>query len=137
MRRLQLTCAALLGCAVLALLPTCALAASPAVRDCQAHNGLRGHYTDTQLQQALKSISPTIAEYSNCQQIIQDQLNTQLSQRLHGGGSGTGSSGGGSSVAVPIIVVVVVVLIVAGGGFLYWRRRTGGEGSDDPPPHRA
>jgi hypothetical protein len=139
MRRFRLIGAALLGSAVLAFAPAAAVAAiSPVVSDCQKHNGLEGHYTTRQLQAALKSMPPTIAEYSNCQQVIMDQLHRQLGTSLKGGGSKPGaSSSGGSSSTLVIVIVVVVVLIVAGGGFLFWQRRAGGGDSEEPPPPSA
>jgi hypothetical protein len=141
MRRLRLTAAAVIGCATLALAPASALALSPVTGDCETHGHLTKHYSATQLQHALKTMPTTIAEYGNCQQIIQTQLDTELGKhiKLNGGHASRGgsSSGGSSSTVLIIVIAAVVVLICAGGGLLFWRRRTGGEDSADPPPPSA
>jgi hypothetical protein len=139
MRRLKLTVAVVLGCVSMALMPTAALALSPVTNDCRANNGLKGHYSVQQLQRALRTMPSSIAEYSNCQQIITDQLNNQLAAKPHRGGQGSddSSGGGSSSSGLIILVIVVVVLIVTGGGFLYSRRRMGDGDSEDPPPPGA
>jgi hypothetical protein len=136
MRRLRLTAAAVIGCATLALAPASALALSPVTGDCETHGHLTKHYSTTQLQHALKTMPTTIAEYGNCQQIIQTQLDTELGKHVKING-GPASGGGSSSTVLIIVIAAVVVLICAGGGLLFWRRRTGGEDSADPPPPSA
>jgi hypothetical protein len=131
MRRLRLTAAALVGCATLALAPASALALSPVTQDCHANGELIGHYTISQLQLALKTMPTTIAEYSNCPLIIQDQISKQQDKHVKLKGADVGA---GLSSTLFAVIVVVVVLICAGGGFLYSRRRSGGEGPAGPPP---
>jgi TolA-binding protein len=129
MRRIRLTVAAALGCAALALTPATALATEPPLQNCENSptNSLSHQYTVQQLQHALQTMPTTIAQYSNCEQVIQNQLDRQLSaQHHHQGGKGTNPTSVGADSAWPIVAVVVVVVIVAGGGFLFWRRRAGG-----------
>ncbi len=126
----------------MALMPASALAISPVVQDCDRSttNSLTGHYTVAQLQQALKTMPTTIAEYSNCEQVINAQLRRQLASHPRGPGrkQGSTSSGGLSSIGsgslLPVALIVVVVLIVTGGGFLYARRRGGGGAPEASPP---
>lgn len=131
MRRLRLIAAALVGCATLALAPGSALALSPVTRDCNYHGQLTKHYTIGQLENALKTLPPTQAEYNTCQQIIQNQIDAQLGKHVKLKGAQVGS---GLSSTLLVVIVVVGVAICAGGGFLFSRRRTGGEGPEGPPP---
>lgn len=117
------------------LLATASVLAPPAaalnrvVGDCYAHSTLTKHYTVKQLQQALNQIPTDIAEYTNCPDVIREQLDKQLGVGLRGG------SGGGGSSFLPVWLIVVIVLIVVGGGgaALAARRRSAGGGGEAPP----
>lgn len=116
--------------AACALLPAAAFAGlNPVVGDCYTHTHLTKHYTTQQLQQALNNIPPDIAEYSNCPDVIREQLDQQL-----GGGGHGGSGGGGGSSFLPVwLIILIVVIVLGGGGATIAARRRGG-GDDEPPP---
>ena len=80
MRRFQLSLMVLLVAGGLAVAAGDAVAAlAPATIDCQAHpSGLTGHYTVSQLREALATMPAEVTEYSNCVHVITDQLNRQL-----------------------------------------------------------
>jgi hypothetical protein len=121
---------ATLTLAACALLPAAASAGlNPVVGDCYAHTRLTKHYTTQQLQQALNNIPPDIAEYSNCPDVIREQLDQQLGGSGHGG-----SGGGGGSSFLPVWLIVLIVLIVLGGGGATIAARRRGGGGDQPPP---
>ena len=130
MRALRPTsvCVALLAIAALAM-PGQALAVAPAVADCAHHNALTRHYSISELQNALATIPADLKEYGPCYQVIQQQLDKQLSG-VKATDSGSGSGGGGSGIVILIIVVVVIAL--GGGGAAYAAHRRGG--GDSPPP---
>jgi hypothetical protein len=116
-----LACALAAACALLASAPALA-AESPVVTDCNAHGQLTHHYTPDQLRTALNTMPPTVKEYTNCYDVINTALLSQI-----GGGSGGGSAGkssGGSFLPVWLIIVLAV-LIVGGGTYalLAYRRQ--------------
>jgi hypothetical protein len=108
MRTPKLSIALLL--AVITGLLTAAPAAASSVtaiyRDCENNGQLIGHYTRAELQAALSEIPSQLAEYSNCQDLIQRALlaasgpggshHTTGTGAAGGGGSGGGSGGSGS-----------------------------------------
>jgi hypothetical protein len=112
---------------VLAVLVLAAAAADPALAasgsptaDCNANGRLSQHYTPTQLRQALATMPADIKEYTNCFDLIQRTLLSELGQ-IHGSGSG---GGGGSLLPTPVLIVLVLLLLSAAGlGALALRRR--------------
>jgi hypothetical protein len=109
MRRLNLSIAI-----VLALIPPAVglLAAAPAMaynvsavyRDCETNGQLTAHYSSAELQAALNSIPSQLAEYSDCQAIIQHALlaastpaGAHHNGSRSGGGAGSGGKNGGGS----------------------------------------
>ena len=102
-------------------LPSAAQASglSPAVADCNTHNGLTGHYSVAQLRTALATMPADIKEYTNCYDAIQQQLLAQLSGVKGKGGSG---QGGGSFLPTPVIVILALV-VVGGAGFAAYAYR--------------
>jgi hypothetical protein len=105
-----------------------AAALNPVVADCFAASRLTHHYSVGQLQQALNNIPTDIAEYTNCPDVIREQLDKQLGISLHGG---SGGSGGSSFLPVWLIVLIVVIVLGGGGATIAARRRAGG--SEEPP----
>jgi hypothetical protein len=93
--------------------PALASSGSAVVADCNATGTLSHHYTVDELRNALATMSADVKEYTDCYDVIERQLLSQLAA-LHGHGSG-GSSGGGSFLPAPLIAVIVVLLLAAGG----------------------
>jgi hypothetical protein len=124
---------ALLVAGGLALAAGTAVAESPVVTNCSQNGGttLTHSYTPQQLQQALRTMPPTIQEYTACYQTIQNALNKALGKTS--GNSGGGGSGGSF---LPVWLIVLIVLIVLGGGYMAWRSREGGQDSTRIPPDR-
>ncbi len=133
MRRLQLISIVVLAVAGLAVGAGSALAVAPATQDCKSHGRLTHHYTDAQLRRALATMAQTDIEYTNCYQVLQDQLNSQV-----GGtnpSSDSTSSSGGSFFSAPVVIVLIVIVLAGGWFALSARKRgSGGGGSGTPPP---
>ncbi|HET9074777.1 MAG TPA: hypothetical protein VFN48_09375 [Solirubrobacteraceae bacterium] len=96
--------------------------------DCQKHQGTLTHtYSAAQLERALRSMSPSVREYTTCNGTLQDQLDKVLGTAgTPVGNLTTGSgSGGGSGTVILVIVLVLVVLGGAGTAAVAWRRNRG------------
>ena len=104
MRRLNVFFIALLA----SLVPSAGLVfASPAVastassiyRECEVSGAITGHFSRSQLQSALNSIPSEVAEYSDCQDLIQQALLKASgpggSQHTSGTAAAAGGKGGG------------------------------------------
>lgn len=91
--------------------PAMAYNLSAVYRDCEVNGQLTGHYSRGELQAAISHMPANMAEYSDCQSVIQrallsasgptghhDKLNSPpaASGGSSGGGSGTSSGGGGA-----------------------------------------
>ncbi len=121
--------------------PTAASAASsPAVNDCNTHSRLTRHYSTSELRHALSTMPPIVQEYTDCYDVIQRALLTQLSgQRVKSGGSGSSSSGG-SFLPVPLLIVLGLAILTAAGYAVAALRRRNAPGDDPrsggpgPPP---
>ncbi|MDQ6820620.1 MAG: hypothetical protein M3076_09855 [Actinomycetota bacterium] len=100
-----------------------AVSVSAPVADCSVHGKLTHHYATAELQQALSTMPSDIQVYTDCVQVIQDQLLAQLGKNKANGGSGAGS--GGSFLPAPVIIAIVVLALaaVALGGLALVRRR--------------
>jgi hypothetical protein len=123
-----LTSVLLLGALAVALATGSASAAAPnPTADCNANSRLTQHYTDVQLRQALASMPADTKEYTDCYDVIQRQLLTQLGELK---GSGSGGSGGSFLPTPVLIVLIVVVLGGAGAATVALRRRAGTGGAD-------
>jgi hypothetical protein len=110
--------------AVLAAMLTIGAAASArgltkVVADCNAHTRLTATYTPAQLRQALNTMPSDIKEYTNCYDVIQRQLLSEIG----GIKAGSGSWGGGSSFLPTPLLIVLGVLVVAAAGFAVVARR--------------
>jgi hypothetical protein len=106
---------AVLGCLLAAVFagltagPAAAVGLSPAVADCNQHGTLTRAYGVAELRTALSGMPADIAEYTDCHDVIQQQLLAQLGQRR---GSGAGS-GGGSFLPTPLVGVLIALGLVA------------------------
>lgn len=111
MRRLTLVTAVLAALIIplgglMAAAPALAYNVSAVYKDCEAHGQLTGHYSRAQLQAALNGMPSEVAEYSDCQVLINQAL-LHLSSHggqhgnsaggLAGGGGGSGGNGAGGS----------------------------------------
>jgi hypothetical protein len=87
---------------------------------------LTRHYSPTELRIALSTMPPTIAEYSNCYDVIQRQLLVEIGSQKLSGAAGGGS--GGSFLPTPVLVAIAVLALAAAAlGITALRRRA--------PPH--
>ncbi len=100
-------------------------APSGAITDCNAHGRLTAQYTDAQLRTALSTMPADVKEYTDCYDVIQQQLLSQLGSSHDGGGSIAPSSG--SFLPTPVIVVLVLLALVAAsfGAVAVRRHRSG------------
>lgn len=94
---------------------------SPPVADCSEHGKLTQHYSPSELQNALATMPTDVKEYTNCPNVIQQQLLAELGKGSDSGGGG----GGGSSFLPAWVIAVLVVLILAGAaaGAMAFRNR--------------
>jgi hypothetical protein len=117
-RRLALACAL----AGLAAAPASGAGLSPPVADCNAHGALTQTYTAPQLRSALATMPADIAEYTDCHDVIENQLLALLGQ-AHGGGPG---AGGGSFLPTGVVAVLILLGLAgsAYAGLAVRQRRT-------------
>jgi hypothetical protein len=105
-----------LGAIALAAVPSPAAASSSAVNDCNAHGRLTGHYTVSQLRTALATMPADVQEYTNCYNVIQSQLLSQIPGHFGNSKDSPSSSNSSSFISTPLLVVLIV--LVVGGGAL-------------------
>ncbi len=79
------------------------------VTDCNTHGQLTQPYTATQLREALATLPADVKEYTDCYDVIQRALLTELGGAGHTGSAGSGG-GGGSFLPTPVIVVVALLV---------------------------
>jgi hypothetical protein len=107
---------------------------SAPVADCNAHGTLTQTYSVSQLRSALATMPADIAEYTDCHDVIENQL-LGLLGGLHGGGPG---AGGGAFIPAPVAAMLILLgLIGSGYAGLAVRQRRGGPSPavsvGDPP----
>ena len=111
---------AALGAALVAA-PAVAASAQP-VADCNAHGKLTAQYSVAQLRNALSTMPADVKEYTDCYDVIDRQLLSQLSGSR--GNGGTTSASSGSFLPTPVIVVLVLLALAAAAlGAVALRRR--------------
>lgn len=89
-------------------------APSPVIADCNAHGTLTKHYSVAQLHTALSTMPADVQEYTNCYNVIQNQLEAQVAGHKIDPSNSSGSGGGG--ISTPLLIVLIV--LVVGGGAL-------------------
>jgi hypothetical protein len=107
-------------------------AASGAVADCNSHLRLTRQYTVAQLRKALTTMPADIKEYTNCYDVIQRKLLSQLGA-AGGGSGGPGGGSGGSFLPTPVLIVLVLLVLAAGGFAVAAVRRRGDAGGEPAP----
>lgn len=115
------------GIAVAAVPP--AVASASPVTDCTAHGHLTQHYTVPALRNALATMPADVQEYTNCYDVIRNQMLDQVPGG-HAGGKDTTSSGS-SFISTPLLIALIVVLVGGGalaGIVIQRRRRPPGDG---------
>ncbi len=94
------------------------------IADCNSHDTLTRTYSIAALEDALRTMPAEVAEYTDCNDVIQRALLAQEG-KLHRTGSASGGSSSGSFLPTPLIVVLVVLALAAAtfGGLALRRRR--------------
>jgi hypothetical protein len=84
----------------LALPATARASGGDVIRDCERNGALTGHYSLSELRNALDNLPADVQEYSNCAEIIQTAARNAAQGKSRSGGpsaSGGSSSGGSAS----------------------------------------
>jgi hypothetical protein len=108
---------------------------NPIINDCQLHGQLTQNYSLAQLQYALHHIPPSVNEYGNCYDVIQEAI----IHKRKGEPIGPVRSGGGSFLPTPVIIILVVLVLAALAftGMALRARRMDDDGGGSPPPPAA
>jgi hypothetical protein len=107
---------------------------SQAISDCNAHDRLTAYYSPSVLRAALAQMPSDVKEYTDCYDVIEQQLFKELGQSASG--SATAPSSSSSSFLPTWLIVVIVVLALAAitfGAIAIRRRSGGGPGAGGPP----
>ena len=117
----------LLGASVATAAQPAFAAPSPVIADCNSHGQLTQRYSVTQLHTALATMPPEVQEYTDCYNVIQNQLQAQVAGRKVDPTNTSGGGGGGLSTP---LIIVLVVLVVGGGALagVALQRRGGASG---------
>jgi hypothetical protein len=140
MTRRAITVLALV-CALSTGLAASAVAASKdtpaaAISDCNAHTQLTAHYSPATLRAALVQMPVDTREYTNCYDVIERQLFSELGQSKSGP-SGTVAQGSSGSFLPTWLIVVLVLLALAAVSLVALairRRRIAPAAHDGEPP---
>jgi hypothetical protein len=126
MRRL-IRLLALLFCVFACAVGTASAAAPNPTADCNANGRLSQSYTPAELRHALATMPADTKEYTDCYDVIQRTLLSDLGQL-----KGSGSGGSGSSFLPTPVLIVLIVLVLGGAGFatVALRRRANAGGAD-------
>jgi len=98
--------------------------ASTVIMDCREHGKLTQTYTIAALRTALATMPADVAQYTDCQDVIQTVLNGAIHSPA-GVATESGDSGGSFLPTWLIVVLVLLALAAAGFGALAVRRRRG------------
>jgi len=74
--------------------PAIASSAGSIYRECEVNGSITGHYSRAELQQALSHIPSEVAEYSDCQDLIQQAMLSASGPTHHGTGATAAAAGG-------------------------------------------
>jgi hypothetical protein len=108
------TLAALTATGVLAASATAA-SGSAAIIDCNAHGKLTHHYSVAELRAALAHMPVDVAEYTDCMDVIRNQMLAELKTNSSADGNSKSSGGGFFSTGV---IIVLVIVVLGGVGFV-------------------
>ena len=99
--------------------------ASAVISDCRDHGKLTQTYTVAALRTALATMPADVAQYTDCQDVIQTSLNAAI--RSPAGTAGVSDGSGGSFLPVWLIAMLAALALAASGfGAMALRRRGGG-----------
>lgn len=93
--------------------PAALASGTQVVADCNAHGKLTRQYSAADLRNALATMPSSVKEYTDCADVIQRQLLTQLGATHHSGGGGSAQTSGGSFLPTPLIVALVALALAA------------------------
>jgi hypothetical protein len=129
-----------LVCVAATVLPAPGAAAPPsgtaaqAISDCNDHAQLTRYYSPTVLREALASMPADVKEYTDCYDVIERQLFSELSKGTTPGAATPKSSSSGSFLPTWLIVVIVLLALAAVtlGAVSIRRRRAVAPGPEGP-----
>jgi hypothetical protein len=124
---LALVCALSLAMPVLAGAATSGTA-SQAISDCNSHDKLTAYYSPSVLRAALAQMPSDVKEYTDCYDVIEQQLFKELGKTASGSATAPSSSSSSFLPTWLIIVIVVLALAAITFGAIAFRRRSGGPG---------
>jgi hypothetical protein len=117
--------------AVLSAAP--AAVASPgsrAIKDCNTHGRLTGHYTVAQLHDALNRMPAVVKEYTDCYDVVQRALLAGVAGTHPTDSGGSGGSGGSFLPTWLVVVLALLALAAVTLAALAIRRRGTGPPAD-------
>jgi hypothetical protein len=106
--------------------------AQQAISDCNSHDQLTRHYSAAALRQALASMPADVKEYTDCYDVIERQLLTEVGKTTAATPTTSSSSSGSFLPTWLIIVIVILALAAVTFGAISIRNRGGGP--PGPPP---
>jgi hypothetical protein len=110
--------------AVLGAVPAAeASSSSRVINDCNTHGRLTGHYSVSQLHDALSRMPAVVKEYTDCYDVVQRALLAGVAGSHPTNSGGSGGSGGSFLPTWLIVVLVLLALAAATLGALAVRRR--------------
>jgi hypothetical protein len=123
MRRTRLTFALIAVAAALSAAPAQGASGLAVISDCNAHGRLTRQYSLAELKTAYAHLPADVEEYTNCADVISNQIVAQLHAK---GGAAAGAKDSGGSFLSTGVIVVLAIVVVAGVGFIAVaaRRRT-------------
>jgi hypothetical protein len=98
--------------------------ASAVITDCRDHGKLTQTYTVVALRTALATMPADVAQYTDCQDVIQTSLNAAI-HSPSGVATVSGDSGGSFLPTWLIVLLVLLALAAAAFGAMAVRRRRG------------
>jgi hypothetical protein len=87
--------------------------AAQAISDCNEHAQLTRYYSPSVLRQALAQMPADVKEYTDCYDVIERQLLSELSKGTAPGTAAPKSSSSGSFLPTWLIVVIVLLALAA------------------------
>ena len=126
---IALVCAVGAVCVGIPAGPAQAASGSAVISDCDSHARLTRRYSLGELRAALNTMPADVKEYTNCYDVIQRTLLSELGVRRS---RSSGGSGGGSFLPAWLIVVLALLVVGAAGfGVVALRRPRGSPGPSE------